>query len=101
MPITKQTQAIDLANQVGNFLSQLIAVKQTADRITGHYVSDGAGAVLAALPTVAQNADGSLRVADANPVIGNPIDPTKTNGLNRAVSSYRSEEHTSELQSPV
>ena len=80
MSVTKQAQAISIANQISTFMASLATVQQTAAAISSHYVSNGVGATLAAMPTCAQNADGSLGAADATPNEANPID-TRTTGL--------------------
>ena len=81
---TKQTQAIDAVNRLISASAQLRALYDTVAQLTSQTTNQGLAALLAALPTAAPNADGSLGEADATPVSDHPLDPRVLVGLNRA-----------------
>jgi hypothetical protein len=72
-----QAAAIGITNKLMADIKAFIALLPQIESDVNDYLNNGVGAVLAALPTVALNADGSLGTADATPVEGNIIDPTK------------------------
>ena len=63
---------------------QLQSILFTAQGLSQRYGNQGVQAVFNALPTRAQNADGSLGAVDTTPVAGNPINTDLVVGLNRA-----------------
>jgi hypothetical protein len=84
MSATKQTQAVSMANELLSLAGQLQSILFTAQGLSQRYGNQGIQAVLNALPTRAQNADGSLGTPDVSPVAGNPINTDAVTGLNRA-----------------
>lgn len=82
-----QTQAIAVANQIITVSQQLMAVYAQMVTLDAQWTDQGVATILAAMGTVAQNADGSLGAADGAPNIAHPLDPTKYPVLSRSVSS--------------
>ena len=84
MSSTKQTQAVAAANELFDYAAQVQSLFFKGQSIKQKYISQGLGAIFNALPTCAQNADGTLGDPDITPVAGNPIDTRIVVGLNRA-----------------
>lgn len=90
MSATLQSQAIALANRLLTAGQTTYDLQLEVSEILTQWTQINAGAVFAALPTAALNADGSLGIADQSPVGTNPIDTRSTlpgSGLSRAISS--------------
>jgi hypothetical protein len=74
MPATPQSQAVNLANDLLGVMTQIQAARDAADELLKKYTADNTSAIWNALPTAAQNADGSLGTADGTPNNAHPID---------------------------
>jgi hypothetical protein len=83
-----QDQAVATANDIFGALQQLTQLLGTVTRVNGAYNQLNMAAVFDAMPTVAQNPDGTLGAPDAAPVVGHPIDISKVTLLKFAVSGY-------------
>jgi len=85
----KQDQTVATANMITSMLQQIKPMLATIDAINTSYTNLQMADVLNAMPTAAQNPDGSLGAPDtAGPVSGNPIDTTKVSRLSIAISAY-------------
>lgn len=82
-----QTQAIQVANGLISASQQLMTLYQQMVVLDAQWTDQGVAAILAAMGTVAQGADGSLGTADGAANITHPLDPAKYPSLNRAISS--------------
>src|SRR6266436_1239595 len=82
-----QTQAIQTANTMFNLAAQLMSLYTQMVALDAAWLDQGSAAVLAAMGTVIQNADGSLGTADVTPNITHPLDPTKYPSIQRSLSS--------------
>lgn len=92
MAATLNSQTIALANQAIGLIGQLNTLVGQIDALTAQWTQLAAATQLAAFPTCALNADGTLGTADTSPstATGHVID-TRTataSGLNRATSAY-------------
>lgn len=87
MAATPQTQAIATANSLIALSQQLISLYQAMVILDAQWTDQAAATTLAAMGTVAQNADGSLGAADGTATVTHPLDPTKYPGLSRSISS--------------
>ena len=89
MSATKQTQTVDIANQIIALAAQIRSVYDQANSLASKYTNQATVATLTGLPTAALNADGTLGAADGSPVAANPIDTRIVTGLNRAISKTK------------
>jgi hypothetical protein len=87
MAATPQTQAIQNANTIVSLSQQLFNLSAAITQANQAWQNNGSGGILAAMGTVALNADGSLGTADVVPVISHPLNPATYPGLARALSS--------------
>lgn len=85
MAPTKQLQAVALLNQTYSLINQLQGLGLAVNALASQYNNTGASTFWSAMPTCAQNADGSLGTADATPNAAHPIDTRVVTGLLRAV----------------
>jgi hypothetical protein len=84
---TQQSQAIQIANQLISLSQTLMSIYQGMVVLDAAWSDDGTATVIAALGTVALNADGSLGAADGAPNVAHPINPALFPVLTRALSS--------------
>ena len=87
MAATQQSQAIQIANQLVSMSTQLLSIYQQMVILDAAWTDDGAATVLAAMGTVAINADGSTGAADGAPNVAHPLNPATYPTLVRAISS--------------
>lgn len=87
MAATAQTQAIAVANQLITLSQQLMATYTQMVILDAQWTDQGVAAVLAAMGTVVQNADGSIGAADGAPNAAHPLNPATYPVLARAISS--------------
>jgi len=87
MAATKQTQAIQVANDLISFAAKLLELNTESKKLAAKYADQGVQAVLNAMATRAFNADGSLGTVDVTVVNTNPINTELYPGLNRAVAA--------------
>lgn len=86
MPDTKQTRAILAANTLMMTLApQAEALYNAFQKFLAEYNAEQYATTWNALPTCAQNADGSLGTADGTPTAGHPINTAIVSGLAKAV----------------
>jgi hypothetical protein len=85
--ITKQSQAIAMINEMLAIAAQLAGFYQASVRIATQYENQGIADLIAAMPTVPFNANGTLSdTPDAETNPDHPIDIRLVPGLNRAVT---------------
>lgn len=87
MSSTLQSQAIAVANQLIAIGQNIYNAQQQSNQSNGVYTQLTLSTVLAALPTCAVNADGTLGAADGTPNPAHVIDTRVIAGLNRAISA--------------
>lgn len=87
MASTQQSQAIANANILISLAGQLLSIYNTMVVLDGSWTDQSTATVLAALQTVALNADGSLGAPDASPNSAHPINAPSFPPLARALSS--------------
>jgi hypothetical protein len=87
MPATQQSRAIEVANGVIAVAAQINALCTQINDLLIRFGAGNVNTVMAALPTAAQNADGSLGTADGAPNAAHPIDPRVVPTIARAISS--------------
>lgn len=87
MAATPQSQAVNLANDLLSVAQQLQAARGAVDDFLRKYTALNLSAVWDALPTAAQNTDGSLGAADGTPNNAHPIDTRVVSGLNIPLSA--------------
>jgi hypothetical protein len=87
MAATQQSQAIQVVNTLISLSTQLMNVYQQMVALDAAWTDQGAATVIAALGTVAINADGSLGAADGAPNVAHPLDPAKYPTLSHSLSS--------------
>lgn len=87
MPVTEQSQAISLANEVIQVSNALLNLLAQINVLVQTYNDSGASNVWQALGTCVQNADGSLGAADQSPTSGHPINTANYPSLSQAVSA--------------
>lgn len=87
MAATQQSQSIQVANNLCAAASNFLAVFQQMVGLDAAWTDNGVAAVLAALPTAALNADGSLGTADGSPNVAHPIDTRIVTSLQHMLSS--------------
>lgn len=83
MANTAQSQAVGAANEVG---ALCVLLNQFLSRAVAITYLPNPGALWAAMPTAALNADGSLGAPDIAPDVTHPVDVRVVPGLNRAAS---------------
>jgi hypothetical protein len=88
MAQTVQTQVIEDANTINALASQLLNLATQVNLLTASWNALNGATVMAAMGTVAQNADGSLGTADGSPTSGHPVNPALYPALSRATSAY-------------
>lgn len=90
MPLTVQSQAVGLANQVNSLAQAAIALQDQIitlqQAITNFNGGAGAAATWAQFPTCALNADGSLGWSDTAPVNTHPLNANMLTQLTRAAT---------------
>jgi hypothetical protein len=84
---TQQSQAIQVANNLISAAQQLMQLYQLMTTIDAQWTDQGTATVIAAMGTIAQNADGSLGTTDSTPNVAHPLNPTTYPTLSRALSS--------------
>ena len=84
---TLNTQAIQTANNLMNLAQQLLIIYQQMVIIDAAWTDDTVATTIAAMGTVAVNADGTLGAADGTPNVAHPINLALYPSLSRAVSS--------------
>jgi hypothetical protein len=77
MAATPQTQALAIVNGMISLGQQIWNLQQAASALETQWSELTIGNILAAWPTVAVNADGSLGAADGTPNEAHLIDPSK------------------------
>jgi hypothetical protein len=87
MATTAQSQSIQVANGLISCAQQAMVLYQTLSQLQQQWTDDSVAAIIAAMGTVATNADGSLGTADGTPNVAHPIDPSKYPAVTRAISS--------------
>lgn len=87
MSATLQSQAVAIANQLIGIGQQVYNVQQQINQSNGVYGQLSLSAVLAALPTCAVNADGSLGTADGSPNPAHVVDTRVVENLSRTISA--------------
>ena len=84
---TLNSQAVKTANQIVALSAQLIATYQQIVALDAAWTDTSAATVLAAMGTIAPNADGSLGTPDGTPNAAHPINTLLYPVMVQAVSS--------------
>lgn len=87
MSANPQSQAIQIANQLISLSSQLIGIYQEMVVLDAAWSDTAAATTIAAMATVALNADGSPGAADGSPNVAHPINPASYPAMARLISS--------------
>lgn len=82
-----QTQALQTINQLMSIAGQLLGLCYQIQVIDAAWNDDAIATTIAALGTIALNADGSLGAADSSPVTTHPINPNTYPTILRLISS--------------
>lgn len=87
MAATQQSQAIQIANQLISLAQTLISVYDQMVVLDAAWTDNAVATVIAAMGTVALNADGTLGAADGTPNVAHPLNTATYTTLSRAMSS--------------
>jgi hypothetical protein len=82
VPVTKQQAAINAAQTVTGLMQQMITLYHACDNLNKSYNSEGYSTTWAAMPTAAQNADGSIGATDGTPGCAWPPRASRDRGIN-------------------
>ena len=87
MTINARLNPLQTANNLMNLAQQLLIIYQQMVIIDAAWTDDTVATTIAAMGTVAVNADGTLGAADGTPNVAHPINLALYPSLSRAVSS--------------
>jgi hypothetical protein len=86
MPSNPQQQALNTINNLLSLAQTMLAVYNQMAALDQYWTDNGIANMLAALGTVALNADGTTGATDATPVETHPLDPNKYAQLSRTLT---------------